>query len=80
VQWRYFDGSVAQPLTVVDATNNFANTGTADVTFTPPADWAPGLIQANPQSNCPGSLYWIKTTTQTSYVATPQAGRIQALV
>jgi len=40
IEWEYWNGSAWASLTVTDNTNGFTVSGTNEVTFTPPADWA----------------------------------------
>ena len=53
IVWEYWNGSSWSTLTVTDNTNGFTVSGTNEVSFTPPADWA--------KTNINGvTAYWIR--------------------
>ena len=69
VQWKYWDGSAWQNLTVTDNTSGFtAATGSHTVTFTPPVDWA--LRRFNEKDN-QDLLYYIAAEVTTVYSTNP---------
>jgi hypothetical protein len=53
IVWEYWNGTSWTTLTVTDGTNGFRNSGTNDVSFTPPANWAKTNIQGK-------TAYWIR--------------------
>ncbi|RLB64979.1 MAG: hypothetical protein DRH04_10955, partial [Deltaproteobacteria bacterium] len=53
IVWEYWDGSTWATLTVTDGTNGFTTSGTNEVSFTPPSDWAKTSVNGQ-------SAYWIR--------------------
>lgn len=70
--WSYWNGVGWIALTVTDTTNHFQSSGTGSVTFTPPSDWAPRIVN----SNCPGSRYYLKAQTPDPYTVPPIGSQI----
>jgi len=53
IVWEYWNGTSWSTLTVTDGTNGFRNSGTNNVSFTPPADWAKTTVQGK-------TAYWVR--------------------
>ena len=53
IVWEYWNGSAWTTLSVTDGTNGFQNSGTNEVAFTPPADWAKTTVNGV-------TAYWIR--------------------
>jgi len=53
IVWEYWNGSSWVELTVTDNTNGFTVSGTNEVSFTPPSDWAKTTVNGV-------SAYWIR--------------------
>lgn len=59
IAWEYWDGAAWQALTVSDGTSDFQNSGTNNVTFVAPTDWATTTI------NSQGPYYYVRARVDT---------------
>lgn len=73
INWEYWNGSAWTSLTVTDNTNGFTVSGTNEVTFTPPADWAKTTVNGV-------QAYYIRAVTtfgaSPSITTAPLAGEV----
>jgi len=53
IVWEYWNGSAWATLTVTDGTNGFQNSGTNEVSFTPPGDWAKTTVNGV-------TMFWVR--------------------
>jgi hypothetical protein len=53
ISWEYWNGTAWTTLTVTDGTSGFTVSGTNEVTFTPPTDWAKTTVNGV-------TMYWVR--------------------